>query len=179
MTLSVGQPFDMQLNSYWVEEWGLTDGSDPPGWFNFVNKTIDTGIKFKLEPSEDDAGQEFEVYYTLQDDNRRDPKSATFKFDVMVISFGQDDIALSRQVIVFSEAPEIIKTTVEPPDAFGNLGISFSRPIKLPISCSMWNSGNEGAKRIAIDLLKSEATGTVEYDQDVDLSMSWRVSVVQ
>ena len=37
---SVGLPFDMQLDDFWVSEWGVKDGDIPP-WVQFVNKTID------------------------------------------------------------------------------------------------------------------------------------------
>ena len=35
-----GTPFDMQLDEFWMEEWGVTSG-DIPVWAVFVNETID------------------------------------------------------------------------------------------------------------------------------------------
>ena len=47
---SVGVPFDLQLDDFWVAEWGIegVKYEDIPSWVQFVNKTIDLGIKFKF-----------------------------------------------------------------------------------------------------------------------------------
>ena len=55
----------MQLDRFYVSEWGRTGGGSPPKWISFYNDTITDGIKFKVNPTDDDADQEFEVFYTL------------------------------------------------------------------------------------------------------------------
>lgn len=60
-----------------MSEWGLVKTAEDEiendidtSWIQYLNTTdIEKGIRFELSPYEELLDQEFEVYFTLQDDN--------------------------------------------------------------------------------------------------------------
>lgn len=59
-----------------MSEWNIEGGA--PDWVSFVNKTIDTGIKFKFKPLKEHIGDKIKLTYILSDSNQRDPLSSIF-----------------------------------------------------------------------------------------------------
>lgn len=47
--------------------------------------------------------------------------------------------------------------------------MQFNNYITLPKNFTEWTNLNEGAEHIEIELIKSEATETILYDQEIDL----------
>jgi len=82
-TYTVGIPYDMQLDSYYVSEWGCSDGPVPE-WLQFMNETVSQGIKFRVSPGSENVGEEYEVFYKLSDANNN-PMSETYKFTLEVV----------------------------------------------------------------------------------------------
>ena len=68
---------------------------------------------------------------------------------------------------------------MDQPDSDGKLNVNFSKSIKLPIECINWDKNNDGAERIAIDLMTSSTTEDILYDEDLSLDMTWRVDSVK
>ena len=62
----VGIPFDLQLDPFYISEFGSSDATKPlPEWIKFVNETItEDGVRFKLTPTDDDIG-EYDAYFNL------------------------------------------------------------------------------------------------------------------
>ena len=49
--LSVGTAYDMQLDPFWLEEWGVTGLlKDEVPWISFKNKTIEQAMLFTFNP---------------------------------------------------------------------------------------------------------------------------------
>ena len=62
--IKVGIPYDKQLDNFWVSEWGILDSeNDPPEWIQFVNKTIENGIIFKVNPPADELLSDKIVFF--------------------------------------------------------------------------------------------------------------------
>ena len=58
----------MQLDEFWVAEWGTLSGGDIPTWIRFQNTTIDTGVMFIIEPTGSElVGNIFDFYFVLDD----------------------------------------------------------------------------------------------------------------
>ena len=55
---NVGTPYDMQLDEFYVSEWGIDSDlpTDVPNWINFLNATITEGVKFIIKPTDADSG---------------------------------------------------------------------------------------------------------------------------
>ena len=41
---NIGRPYDLQLDQFYVSEWGLVDDKETPAWIKFLNETIADGI---------------------------------------------------------------------------------------------------------------------------------------
>ena len=61
---------------------------------------------------------------------------------------------------------------------YAQFDIRFSRAIRLPRNCTDWNDENEGSNRIDVELLVSENTEAVLDEQDLNLTMTWRIGNV-
>ena len=84
-TVDIGEPFDVQLDEFYVSDWGYTtELSQEPNWIFFVNETISEGLVFDFRPNMSDYGTELSMYIELTDLNQDDPKSAQYKFTVEV-----------------------------------------------------------------------------------------------
>ena len=85
--LNLGKPYDTELDDFYVEEWGLKElaKSDFPPWITFLNKTVEEGVKFMMEPTFEDVGKEYKLYFKLTDLNANDPQSEEFEVKVLVI----------------------------------------------------------------------------------------------
>ena len=122
-----------------------------------------------MNTTEQQRDKEFEVYFTLQDDNLFKPMSATYILKVMVWSKDIDN------TVDFETNQAMVKVQIERPDDLGKFLLHFSKPTLLPLSSDEWTGANEGSERLKIKLIKSEHTEAIELDQDVSLSMTWRV----
>ena len=49
-----------------MDKWGLVDSSDKD-WIEFKNKTISKGLYFRMSPSLEEIGNEYELFLTLTD----------------------------------------------------------------------------------------------------------------
>ena len=65
----------MQEDYYYLAEWGFKqlEKEDWPTWITWKNKTLETGfdkgVVFSMNPTEENKGEEYELYYILQDTN--------------------------------------------------------------------------------------------------------------
>ena len=72
----------MQLDEFWVAEWGTLSGGDIPTWISFQNTTIDTGVMFKIQPTESElVGKKFGFYFVL--DDGKDSSKCEFSIEVI------------------------------------------------------------------------------------------------
>ena len=67
----VGVPYDMQLDKFYMQEWGfkgLKSDESPPDWISLVNKTdFSKGIQFNLSPTYENLGTKTTVFFILRD----------------------------------------------------------------------------------------------------------------
>ena len=76
--LNLGAPYDLQLDDFYVLDWGLDAGNSgkeqaKPVWAKFLNSTSSNEIQFEFSPTQDQAGQTFKIQFTLADMNVDDP----------------------------------------------------------------------------------------------------------
>ena len=86
-TVSIGIPFDQEDNDIYVDEWGFDKlPSDLwPDWVSFINSTIDTGLKFKINPPASEVGNLYELYIVLADNHPARPLSKTYTVTILVL----------------------------------------------------------------------------------------------
>ena len=177
--ISVGSPYDMQLDNFWVSKWGIIGTSDVPSWIQFQNTTIDDGIKFQFDPTEKDVDLQWEVFFTLQDANTNNPLSKRYKFALQVVgsnSLLQGDGDGDEEL---QQSEEIISVTVSEVSIIGEFNIIFGSAVHLLKNCTDWDAENEGSNRINIEMLTSNSTGIVLDEQDLTLTLAWHVVDVE
>jgi len=92
----VGTPYDMNLDKFYVEEWGfkgLDPIETPPQWIQFKNDTdVEEGLLFFISPTMAELGLSYTVHFTLRDikDNPILSEASHFDFTVGVITFNED-----------------------------------------------------------------------------------------
>ena len=77
---SVGIPYDRQLDSFFVQEWGIDGDQEIPDWIQFLNKTIEEGIMFEFASIGENENESYQIYYVLSDGD----KSAKYSFTLDV-----------------------------------------------------------------------------------------------
>jgi len=171
---TVGTPYDMQMDSFVLAEWGVR-GEAVPSWISFKNETTLTAVQFKMHPTSEHIGLKLKLYYVLLDLNAR-PESSEFEFTVTVVESANnrfESAAYNHTIIKPERQPEIIKVTVEAPDSEGNFIVRFSKEISLPTNCSQWSDLNEGKDRLKVRYDPTEETQTLLYEQDLKVEMHW------
>ena len=85
---SIGIPFDMQLDDFYVSKWGYVNNIPDefkPTWIVFLNKTIEEGLKFQLSPNMTDVDTQYKLFIELTDLNI-EPRSKTYEFVFTIIN---------------------------------------------------------------------------------------------
>ena len=117
--IMVGRPVDDEGNNFYVTEWGVEGDEEIPDWITFLNVTIQSGIKFQINPAEKNENEKFTVFYAIRDDDLFDPKEAKFIFIIEVKGSISDEIiskSFSSGVVKGKARNEIIKVVIEKPD---------------------------------------------------------------
>lgn len=154
---SIGRPYDLQLDKFYVSEWGLVDG-ETPTWITFLNGTIIDGIYFKIKPTQEEVNQSFRVFFTLVDLNPSDPQTRTLEFTVNVSGPEEEVVVNTESDYEFVSDPtptpkEEVVITIETPDVEGKFAIKASKKIRLPANYTSWTDENEGAEKIFVEYL--------------------------
>ena len=79
----------MEFDPFIVREWGLVNGKTAPGWIQFLDESISSGIRFKVDPPLSEAGKEYAIYFILADKNRK-PMEEKYSFTLKVSAFVAD-----------------------------------------------------------------------------------------
>ena len=129
-------------------------------WIKFLNTTVsEDGIRFKLSPSIEHLGLNFQVYFKLTDSNSYESMTQVYEFAIKV-----------------REVKEILFVKIE---AFVDQGwtfkISFSEEIKVPANYTSWDNTNEGAEMLQIEFIPRTDTKTYLEDTDSQIEMTWNV----
>ena len=118
--IMVGKPVDNEGDNFYVTEWGVEGDEEIPDWITFLNVTIQSGIKFQINPAEKNENEKFTVFYAIRDDDLFDPKEAKFTFIIEVKLSKSDELIGKSFDSGFVEGKarnEIIKVVVEEPDS--------------------------------------------------------------
>lgn len=81
----------------------------------------------------------------------------------------------SKVVTLDDKKSELIKVVIQAPDKDGFFNVLFSRPVRLAANCTKWSYENEGAEKLLIEYVPTNATLTFMYDWDLEVEMKWHV----
>ena len=69
VTVSVGKPYDVQGDAFFVKSWELKDGANF-AWVRFNNATAQSSLDFSFDPPAKAAGVTFTIKIVLIDTNK-------------------------------------------------------------------------------------------------------------
>lgn len=101
--------------------------------------------------------------------------SFTLKVSAFVADLSKYTDGKETDLDIIEVDQKLVTVVIQPPDIEGFFNVVFSQPIRLAANCTKWSNENEGADKLLIEYLPTEATKNFMYDWDIQVQMKWHV----